>query len=245
VTAATVPSDRLAQQPVEDAHVVDRIPPVLSVIAGMVEVIGFLMLGGLFTGHVTGNIVLIAALLVRGGSPTAPQVLAVPTFIGALVVIWLIARASRMQGAALVRALLLVQCVLLVGVLVLAINPDVGSDPNDVPTSMAAILATSAMACQFATLRLAVPGAPSTAVMTGNLTNSVLSVLDLVQPGRALVQPDVARSKKATTLLVGFCAGCTLGALAFLLLKNWSWTLPVVVSAGAVALKPVPRRSQD
>jgi hypothetical protein len=106
---------------------------------------------------------LIAALLARGGSPTAPQALAVPTCIAALVVIWPIARASRMRGAALVRGLLFVQFLRLVGVLILAINPDVGSDPNNGPTSMAAILATSAMACQFATLRLAVPGAPSTA----------------------------------------------------------------------------------
>src|SRR5262249_54309727 len=155
-----------------------------------------LMLGGLFTGHVTGNIVLIAALLARGGSPTAPQVLAVPTFIGALVVIWLIARASRRRGPALVRGLLFVQFLLLVGVLILAINPEVASDPNSGPTSMAAILATCAMACQFATLRLAVPGAPSTAVMTGNLTNSVLSFLDLVRPDRAPMPLEAARFKK-------------------------------------------------
>jgi uncharacterized membrane protein YoaK (UPF0700 family) len=130
-------------------------------------------------------------------------------------------------------------------VLILAINPEVGIDPNNAATSMAAILATSAMACQFATLRLVVPGAPSTAVMTGNLTNAVLSFLDLVQPGRALMQSDTARFKKATTLLVGFSAGCTCGALAFLLLKNWSWTLPVVASAAAVMLVHVPERNQN
>jgi uncharacterized membrane protein YoaK (UPF0700 family) len=245
MTASAVHQDRFALEPVGGVSALDRIPPILSVIAGMVEVIGFLMLGGLFTGHVTGNIVLIAALLVRGGSPTAPQILAVPTFIGALVVFWLIARATRMQGAALVRVLLFTQFLLLFGVLILAINPDFGTDPNNSQTSVAAILATSAMACQFATLRLAVPGAPSTAVMTGNLTNSVLSFLDVIQPGRALAQPDVVRFRKAATLLVGFCAGCTLGALACLLLKNWSWTLPVVIAACAMALVRHPVRSQD
>lgn len=33
-----------------------------------------------------------------------------------------------------------------------------------------------ASTCQFAMLRLALPGVPSTAVLTGNLTNAVLSL---------------------------------------------------------------------
>ena len=40
------------------------LPTLLSVIAGMVDVIGFLSLG-IFTAHVTGNIVVIGALIVR------------------------------------------------------------------------------------------------------------------------------------------------------------------------------------
>ena len=41
------------------------LPSMLSGVAGMVDVIGFLTLG-LFTAHVTGNLVVIAASLVRG-----------------------------------------------------------------------------------------------------------------------------------------------------------------------------------
>jgi uncharacterized membrane protein YoaK (UPF0700 family) len=235
-TVAREPSD---EAPSDEARTLSRIPPVLSVVAGMVEILGILTLGGLFTGHVTGNIVVIAALLVRGGSPTASQVLAVPTFIAALPVVWLIAKASGRRGVALLRPLLFVQFVLLVGVM-LAISTSTGmqSDPNTTLTNLAAILATSAMACQFATMRLVVPGAPSTAVMTGNITNSVLSLLDMIHRGTPLLQSDVERFRKASSLVAGFCGGCVAGALGVLLLKDWSWTLPVALSAAAVAAVP-------
>ena len=66
------------------ARLQSRLPSLLSVIAGMVDVIGFLSLGKPFTAHVTGNLVVIAALLVRGGPPNMAQILAVPVFIGAV-----------------------------------------------------------------------------------------------------------------------------------------------------------------
>ena len=69
--------------PVDTARLERRLPTLLSIIAGMVDVIGFLSLG-LFTAHVTGNLVVIAALLVRGGPPKMAQILAVPVFIVAV-----------------------------------------------------------------------------------------------------------------------------------------------------------------
>ena len=43
-----------------------RLPPLLSLlIPGMVDLIIFLTLGNLFTAHITGNLVVIAALVVR------------------------------------------------------------------------------------------------------------------------------------------------------------------------------------
>jgi hypothetical protein len=47
------------------------LPTVLSVIAGSVDVISFLGLGGLFTAHVTGNLVILAAHLVDGGQASS------------------------------------------------------------------------------------------------------------------------------------------------------------------------------
>src|SRR5262249_60674835 len=66
------------------ARLEDRLPPLLSAIAGTVDVIGFISLK-LFTAHITGNLVVIAALLVRGGPPNRTQILPVPMFMIACV----------------------------------------------------------------------------------------------------------------------------------------------------------------
>jgi hypothetical protein len=102
------------------ARLTSRLPPLLSVIAGTVDVIGYVGLK-LFTAHITGNLVVVAALLVRGGPPNISLVLAVPVFMAAVAGVWLIAKALNRRGPALARPLLLVQFLLLVGVLVLSV----------------------------------------------------------------------------------------------------------------------------
>ena len=214
-----------------------RLPPLLAVVAGMVDVIGYFSLGNLFTAHVTGNIVVIAALLVRGGTPNASQVLAVPVFIVAVAVVWLMAKAFVRRGPALLRPLLLLQFLLLSCVLILGVAFNLAANPNGLMASVAAVFATSAMACQFALLRLAVPGAPSTAVMTGNLTNTVLSLLETLSPNRPLMTRDDERLTRTATLVIGFFGGCVAGATAVSFLGDWSWSLPAVLAGAAVALR--------
>src|SRR5262249_20871542 len=137
-----------------------RLPPVLSTIAGMVDVIGFLSLG-LFTAHVTGNLVVIAALLIRGGPPNMAQIVAVPVFLVAVAAVLLLPKAPRSHGRELVRPLLLVQFLLLAGVLVVAVTTDSAANPHGLMAGVTAMIAVSAMACQFTLLRLGMTGAPS------------------------------------------------------------------------------------
>src|SRR5271156_6037942 len=56
------------------------LPFVLSLTAGCTDVIGFLGLNGLFTAHITGNLVILAAHLAAGDKATLAHVLAVPVF---------------------------------------------------------------------------------------------------------------------------------------------------------------------
>jgi len=48
---------------IEDSLCAKLLPFVLSVAAGNMDIIGFLWLHGLFTAHVTGNVVILAATL--------------------------------------------------------------------------------------------------------------------------------------------------------------------------------------
>src|SRR5262249_36214794 len=150
-----------------------RLPPLLSVIAGMVDLTGFFTLGHIFTAHVTGNLVVATADAVHGGPFHLATALAIPVFMLALAGVWLIAQASQRLGPALPSCLLLFQFFLLAAVLAFTVTPKPSPDPRGLMAGIAAMIAVSAMACQYALLRLAMPRAVSTAVMTGNLTNTV------------------------------------------------------------------------
>ena len=73
----------------------------LSLNAGFVDTVGFLGLQGLFTAHVTGNFVTLAAGFVYGPHGTIGKILALPEFIGAVAVARLGARPDRRCGGAL------------------------------------------------------------------------------------------------------------------------------------------------
>jgi uncharacterized membrane protein YoaK (UPF0700 family) len=213
----------------------ERLPPLLSVIAGMVDLTGFFTLGNIFTAHITGNLVTASAVLVRAGPMNPAQLLAIPVFIVALALVWLIARASDRTGPALARLLLAVQFLLLAAVLAFCVATKPSSNPHGIAAIVAALIAVSAMACQYALFRLAIPGAISTAVMTGNLANTVLSIMDTLSRGHRLMSADGGRLKRSLYLLFGFLLGCVVAAMAVSTMGDWAWSLPTALAAAAVA----------
>jgi uncharacterized membrane protein YoaK (UPF0700 family) len=215
----------------------ERLPPILSVIAGMVDLTGFFTLGNIFTAHVTGNLVVAAAAAVHGGPWNLAQALAIPVFMLALAAAWLIARASNLHGAALTRLLLGIQFLLLVVVLVFSVTTEPSANPHGLMAGIAVMIAVCAMAFQYALLRLALPKTVSTAVMTGNLTNTVLSLMDLLSPQRPLMTVDRGRLTRSLYLLVGFLVGCVVAAAAISILGDWAWSIPTALAAVAIAVR--------
>src|ERR1700693_1915123 len=110
---------RIATPSVDSSPGMKLLPALLSIIAGSVDAIGFLGLGGLFTAHVTGNLVILAAHLASGsGAPCAPMPSG-PVFVAALGLTRLLADALERTGFASLRPLLLLQFLLLAGFFVL------------------------------------------------------------------------------------------------------------------------------
>jgi uncharacterized membrane protein YoaK (UPF0700 family) len=232
---------RTSVQSADDATALSRLeahlPPLLSVIAGMVDLTGFFTLGNIFTAHITGNLVLAAAAAVRGGPLSLAQALAIPVFMLAVAMIWLVAQGSGRSGPGLARLLLLVQFLLLAAVLIFSVIAKPSITPHGLMAGIAAMIAVSAMACQYALLRVAIPGAVSTAVMTGNLTNTVLSVMDLLSRRHPLLPVDAERLNRSLHLLLGFLLGCVVAAAAVSLSADWAWLLPAALAAVAIRVR--------
>ena len=231
----------------DDAAATSRLeawlPPLLSIVAGMVDLTGFFMLGHVFTAHVTGNLVVAAADAVHGGPLNSVQVLTIPVFMLALAVTWLIAQASRRRGASLARLLLSIHFVLLAAILVFSVATRPSADPHGMSAGIAVMIAVAAMACQFALLRLAIPGAVSTAVMTGNLTNTVLASMELLSRRNPLLPDDARRLKRALQLLLGFLVGCMVATAAVSVMGDWTWLLPLMVAGVAFTCVRSPNRA--
>jgi uncharacterized membrane protein YoaK (UPF0700 family) len=214
------------------------LPTVLSTTAGAVDVIGFLALGGLFTAHITGNLVILAAHYVTGSFSEVGPLLSVPVFVAVLCAVTLAFREGDTPCRSRRRALLILQLGLLAGFLGLGATFGPFADADSVPAVFVGMLGVTAMATQNALVRLALPGSPSTAVLTTNITQLTI---DLTTLARRRGQPDeLARSRYRASLtfpcVVGFLAGCAAGAFLEIHFHLLALVLPVALAVLAVPL---------
>jgi uncharacterized membrane protein YoaK (UPF0700 family) len=214
------------------------LPAVLSTTAGAVDATGFLALGGLFTAHITGNVVILAAHYVTGGFGEVGPLLAVPAFVAVLGVVTLVSLAAEKAGYSPRRGLLVLHAALLAGCLGLGVGFGPFADADRPMAVCVGMLAVAAMATQNALVKLALPGAPSTAVMTTNITQLTV---DLATLARGVGKPDDlarVRHRLSATFpcVVGFVAGCAAGAALEVHFGLWTLAMPVALAVFAVAL---------
>ena len=212
----------------------------LGGVAGYVDTLGFIALFGLFTAHVTGNFVLIGAGL---ADPSRASILlkflAFPAFIAGIATArLLIAAAQKRQWPALTLALLW-QVLLLCGFMLCGW---IAAPIGDVVTgyAMAAgLLGSAAMGAHSATSRLLLAHLAPTSMMTGNVTQIVIDLVDLLR-GAADAGAG-ARCAKFAWPLLAFGTGAILAAFAYLALGFAALLLPIAILCGMIALQPGTR----
>jgi uncharacterized membrane protein YoaK (UPF0700 family) len=196
-------------------YCVSVLPAALSLIAGSADVISFLGLG-LFNAHITGNLVILAAHIVARGAADLALMLSVPIFIAVLCLMrLLVAELEALQIRSLA-PLLLLQFLLLGGLFALCAGSTHPLNPNARSMLVGGQLGVAAMAVQTALVQLSLKGAPSTAVMTTNVTRFIMDVGDVLIGGSTEVAVQARwRAKHTWPVIIGFTAGAGLGAASF------------------------------
>jgi len=211
------------------------LPSVLSMIAGSSDVIGFLGLGGLFTAHITGNLILLAAHIVSGTGVNPMHLLSVPVFIAVLGLMRLLVSGLEAAGFASLRPLLLLQLLLLTGFL--AFGVAAGPNVSKIMTIIAGMLGVSAMAVQNAMVVMSLKDSPTTAVMTTNITRFVMDVGEvLLRHDPDKVAEARRRARHTFPAIIGFSVGAGLGAGCFVVAGLWSLMLPTTLAVLALAI---------
>lgn len=208
----------------------------LSIISGSTDIIGFLGLAGLFTAHITGNLVILAARFATGAEAPLAPILSVPVFIAALGLTRLTTGILDAAGRRTLHPLLLLQFVLLAGFLAVGAIAGPQTNPNAPVAIIAGMLGVCAMAVQNALVQISLKGSPSTAAMTSNVTRLAMDIAALLLGGDKTGMAQ-ARASVAHTLpvILGFTAGCGLGAVAEATLGLRGLILPVGLALFAFA----------
>lgn len=204
----------------------------LAFTAGFVDTLGFILLGGVFTAHVTGNFVLIGATLATSPEGVVAKLSTLPAFFAAVVVVTAIAasipKASSSRALALILGL---EALFLAAFLALGIAGQPFVDLDGPLTILTAMTGAVAMGLQNAAARLHLPQLPPSTMMTGNVTQIGIDIADIIfrrtpSEGQAQVRTRLARM---SCTVLSFAIGALLGALAAIKIGFLGMALPVVL----------------
>lgn len=211
---------------------------ILSWVAGYVDTAGFLALNGLFTAHVTGNLVVAGAELAGARQEAVWVRLAViPVFIAAVVITSLIVRTR----SARLSHLLCFEVIALLGFAAVGIvTIPIGQSRVDAPSMFTVgSIGVFAMGIRNALMREYLGSTAPTTVMTGNLTQFVISLTRLYlirdysrDSGLQTQEHEVRQTvKKFGSALIGFVLGAVAGAFFMRIIGFWSILLPTIATA--------------
>jgi uncharacterized membrane protein YoaK (UPF0700 family) len=207
------------------------LPTLLSFNGGYVDTAGYLALQGLFTAHVTGNFVTLAAALVHGTSGVIAKLLALPVFCVVILLTRLVSFNLPRRGLPVLDTMLTLKLLLLSTGAALAVwhGPFVDGDSSyAIATGM---ILVAAMAIQNAVHRIHMPSMPPTTLMTGTTTQIMIDLADMLH-GLPVGTETATRARlgRMGVAVASFAAGAAAAALLLAKVGNWCFLVPPFIA---------------
>lgn len=223
----------------------------LSWVAGFVDTSAFIILFGIFTAHVTGNIALAGSSFVSSDTETTiTRLLMLPTFMLAVALTSLLARYVRRRKGPVFAVLLTMEAIALTVFLLIGINlsPSLLLDVQEeliLPIGMAGVVAMAIQNALMKEARGVFKSYIPTTVMTGNTTQLTIDIVQFLSAkfspsspeSESEAQESLERMSRFIPVISGFALGGFAAAYFVLVSETW-WTLAfpvVIVSVLAIA----------
>lgn len=202
--------------------------PLESFVAGYADTLGYIALFGLFTSHVTGNFVVLGSTLVNHDDGVVLKLMTFPVFIVGVALSRQFSVVAKKRQRAVERPLIFIQAVLMLLFMFFGIysHPEAGPDSaGAMLTGMAGVLAMSVQ-----NTRSRQSSATANTVMTGNVTQLVIDLVDRMQ------ERDTAASTKLNgriatigSHVLGFGIGAMGAAAGYMALGYWALLIPIAI----------------
>jgi uncharacterized membrane protein YoaK (UPF0700 family) len=186
----------------------------MGFLAGYVDTLGFVALFGLFTAHVTGNFVLIAAALADPAqTPSLLKLLAFPAFILGVAAARLLVASCEGRAAPAAKPVYLLQLILLLGFMASGMLAEPVGRSAGTMAMAAGLLGAAAMGAHSAASKLLLSNLAPTSMMTGNVTQLVIDTVDRLRGAADAAAK--ARCAKFFWPVLAFALGCAAAAFAY------------------------------
>jgi uncharacterized membrane protein YoaK (UPF0700 family) len=211
----------------------------LSMNAGYVDTAGFLALQGLFTAHVTGNIITFAAAMVFGASEAViTKLLALPVFCGMVILVRLLGYVLSERGLPELGMFLGLKELLLIVAAGLAIHYGPFGTGDEWPAMVTGLTLVSAMAIQNAVHRTHLGNTPPTTLMTGNLAQLMIDFIDMLRgPAKDRRAGARAHLRHMAAGIVAFVTGCAAAAILYANVDTWCFVIPPLIGLQALVAR--------
>jgi len=218
------------------------LPTLLGFNAGYVDTAGYLALQGLFSAHVTGNFVTLAAALAFGTSGVVTKLSALPVFCLVVMLTRLVSYALPTRERGVLPGVLTLKLFLLVIAAGLAIWWGPFANGDDWRAWTTGMLLVSAMAIQNAAHRIHLGTTPPSAIMTGNTTQIMIDLADWARGLPADKRgATLARLQQMSKVVASFAIGAAIAATLFATIKMWCFAVvPLVAVLARLAANSMP-----